>query len=85
MGLFSKAVEPQPEKKTRAKRTTKPIKVFEALIGTEWKSWKATDDSSITRTGCVLSIVSKVASDNFTGELRTDFDLSKLIAYSIGV
>lgn len=63
---------------------TKKIKVFEALIGTEWKSWKASADSSITATTKVITITNKVKSENFTGVLTTKFDLSKLIAYSIG-
>lgn len=62
----------------------KKIKVFEALIGTEWKSWKASADSTINATAKAVTITHKVKSDNFTGILTTKFDLSKLIAYSIG-
>lgn len=62
---------------------TKKIKVFEALIGNEWKSWKA-GDGSIVKTGSKITITNNVKSDNFTGSLVTTFDLTKLIAHSIG-
>lgn len=63
---------------------TKKIKVFEALIGTEWKSWKSSPDSVISVKAKAVTITNKVKSENFTGLLSTTFDLSKLIAYSIG-
>lgn len=62
----------------------KKIKVFEALIGTAFQSWKSSSDCSITATAKVVTMTNKVKSENFTGVLTTKFDLSKLIAYSIG-
>lgn len=63
---------------------TKKIKVFEAFIGNEWKSWSASGDATINKTGKVVTIVNKVKSDTFVGVLTTQFDLSKIVAHSIG-
>lgn len=64
---------------------SKGIKVFEALIGTEWKSWKAESNSRIAKSGNKIIITTTVETDNFSGVLTTEFDLTKLIAYSVGV